>query len=94
MFSLRRANQELLFKYENLESLSITVNRKRRSATSANLFSSNFDHYSNSNSKKLNFSNQFSANAYLFDKASLEHEQSEFHDIEEDTHDLDIFKVI
>lgn len=103
LFNLRRANQELLFKYEKLESLSITVNRKRRSTNSTlkkTLYSnSNYDHFystsPNTTNKKLNFSSssQFSNAAYLFDKSSLEPEPSEFQDIEEDSHDLDIFKV-
>lgn len=67
LFTLRRTNQDLLFKYEKLESLGITVNRKRRSINSSSLkkaiYSSNFDHFYNSNfnsntsNKKLNYSN-------------------------------------
>lgn len=74
------------------------MNRKRRSSNSSmkkNIYNSNFDHFynSNNNNKKLNYNNnQFTNTAYLFDKSSLE-QQTEFQDIEEDSHDLDIFKV-
>ena len=63
LFTLRQANQDLLFKYEKL---GVTVNRKRRSTNSSSLkkaiYNSNFDHLYNSNftsntsNKKLNYS--------------------------------------
>lgn len=73
LFTLRRANQELLFKYEKLESLGITaVNRKRRSTNSSlkkAIYNSNFDHFynsnfnSNSSNKKLNYSANTTTNS-------------------------------